>query len=271
MLRNIKGGSFTVICTILLILLAAMTFSSGCIKYLPTSNAGDTVVPPRSQESALTNTSSPMAKVPHMVSPVVSSPVKVTTPADYFRVNEIDPKPYITPDPYALPYRDHGNWTIGEQNRVQKVPQFTKKVVLRSNSTAFLINVTKGPLVVDLTYSPRFPNPDKTSTKGTNSFVFSNAEVIVFDEISNATVAKEGYGGIYSTDLHKKITVYREGPYVIAIRGNFIDVTMVIITGSAQKPVTTVPTSASENDERKGTAVPPGFPENPGNADGIFR
>jgi len=234
---------------------AIFVATAGCVRYFSGGDKGTQVV---SSESSLTETLSTPGNDPSRSSPEVALPAETSTPIGHIKVEEVDPNPYITPDPYRLPYRSHGNWTTGEPIRVSRIPQFTKNIVLRSNSTAFQLNVTEGPLVIDLTYKPVFSDPDRTSMGNvnsgddensevvTNSFVYSNAEVSVIDEISGKTVAKDGYNGVYSIDTDKKITIYSEGSYVIAISGNFIDVDMAIITGSA--PVgTTVPTSGSSD------------------------
>lgn len=244
----------------IIFLILMFVSSAGCIKYLPTSNGGDKGTQPVSPEPTVIDTPSPSADLPVNTSPAVPPAVVVTAPTASLKVAEVDPNPYITPDPYALPYRSHGNRTTGEPGQVTRIPEFTKNIVLHSNSTVFRVNVTKGPLVIDLTYKPRFSNPDQTnlgsagseesgsSGVSMNSFVFSNSEVTVIDEISGAVIAKEGYGGVYSSDLEKKITTYGEGPQIITLKGNFIEVTMAITTGSAPELVTPAPTTSEYGD-----------------------
>jgi hypothetical protein len=272
----------------IIFLILIFVSSAGCIRHLPIGNTGDTEAQAVPSVLPTTIATSPPGPGSSNQSPGVSPPVVVTTPPYYLNVETVDPGPYVTPDPYRIPYRDHGNWTTGEPDRVPRIPQFTKKVSLRSNSTAFQVNVTKGPLVIDLTYQPEFSNPDNTNLGSTdkglpsscnfedggsdcsdnsgtsggdsvsvnseentvamNSFVFSKAEVRVFDKnAGGAPIATEGYGGVYSSDLHKQITIYREGSYIITISGNFIDVNMAIITGSAQVPATPAPVSVSND------------------------
>jgi hypothetical protein len=229
--RNKKG---VLQCGTILLLLAVV-LSAGCIKYLPIGNAGANGTHPESPDSVAIDIPATSGTVSSGNSSVVPSAV-AATPSEKLEVVEVDPELYITPDPYRLPYRDHGNWTTVDASRIPKTPEFTKHIILRSNSTAFSVNVTKGPLVIDLTFSPQFTNPDMTSLEGTNSFVSSNAEVTVINSMTNVTVATEGYNWVYSTEDHKKITVYSDGSYIITLTGNFIDVTMAIITGSAQEP-----------------------------------
>jgi hypothetical protein len=250
----------------IILALLLLVLSAGCIRHLPLGSGADTVTPEATPlPSPAPSASSPGTGISNQTAvPNVSvavSPAPVT-----IRLAEVDPGPYVTPDPYGIPYRDHGNWSTGEPDRIPRIPEFTKQIILRSNTTAFHLNVTRGPLVIDLTYHPRFSNPDQTTldslvagdseTSGStetssdgrnygvamNSFVFSNAEISVIDEISGATVEKEGFGGIYSTDLEKRMTVYREGPFIITLKGDNIDVTMAIITGSAREVETPAPT-----------------------------
>ncbi len=171
-------------------------------------------------------------------------------PAPTLSVHEVSPDPYVTQDPYRLPYRDHGNWSTGEPVRAKKYPRFTKSYVLRSNSTAVRVNVTEAPLVIDLTFSPQFTNPDHTGIGGgtnedgsvrsgtsTNSFVYSTAVVTVHNEGSRSIVEQGGFGQGFNMDLEQKITIYREGKYVVTLTGNLIDVKMAITTGAgADKP-----------------------------------
>ena len=276
-----NGLNTTLKKTGIIFLLLLLVLSSGCIKSLLADKGEDKGSPTLPPEPGVNRSSS--GNIPITASITVSPHAVVTTPPDYIEVAGVDPRPYVTSDPYAIPYRDHGNWSNEEPARISRIPQFTKTVILRSNATAFQVNVTRGPLVIDLTYSPLFSNPDQTKQKSddsdsnddsgsteniaitdgrdnfddswsrsgyisnsavaTNSFVSSNAEVSVLNEISNGTVAQEGYGGIYSTDLHKQITIYREGPYIITLTGNFIDVNIAITTGSAREVVTPAPTS----------------------------
>lgn len=238
-------------------LLLLVILSAGCIRHLPIGNAGAN----ETQQDSLNSAAITATTLPGNVSSGNSTafPSAVTTPPETLEVAEVNPLPYITPDPYRLPYRDHGNWTTVDDNRVPRIPEYTKHIILRSNSTAFSVNVTKGPLVVDLTFSPQFSDPDQTKQGGdgsddsengvsTNSFIFSNAEVTVVDSLANVTVEKEGYNGVYSIENHKKITVYNNGSYVIALTGNFIDVNMAIITGSARE-ITPAPTPEYNNQE----------------------
>lgn len=188
-------------------------------------------------------------------------------PGPEFEADVVSPDPYITPDPYRLPYRDLQNRSESDlwvPYTVKRIPQFSKTFVLRSNSTAIRVNVTRGPLEIHLNFDPQFTDPDhskigRVETGGDeensevsgvqmSSFVYSNAEVNVINAESNGMVTRDGYNGIYSSDTKKVITIYREGPYVITLSGNFIDVGVKIFTGTAPQ-VTPEPTPAPEYDD----------------------
>jgi hypothetical protein len=249
----------------IIFLILMFVSSAGCIRHFQNNNSGETEGFSLSVGSAI-ETQSLSGDIPHSNPPSISSSVAITTPPEYIEVADVDPNLYVTPDPYRLPYRDHGNWTAIDSSRVPKIPQFTKSFTLRSNSSAIRVNVTQGPLIIDLTFSPFFENPDQTGDtsksypsddeeesddesdegpsrvlSGTFAFVYPYAEISVIDAITNETVAKEGYGGIYSSGTKNSITIYREGSFIVTLTGDFVKTDMKITTGSAAIK-TTVPT-----------------------------
>jgi hypothetical protein len=268
--------------TILLILLILLA-SAGCInKIFPKETATEQN---EEREALSSSPYPPYAPVTGDALTAGDPVVNGTPPPEKLEVEDASPFPYITPDPYRLPYRDHGNWTAIDLNRVPRIPQFTRSYVLRTNSTAVRVNVTQAPLIIDLMFSPVFTSPDQTgdtgksypsgddndeesdddsgsggsggssrALSGSYGFVYPGAEISVIDVLTNETVAKEGYGRIYSTDDNKRITLYRGGLYLITLEGDFMNVNMAITTGNAAvKPVATsqsaVP-SAWEREER---------------------
>lgn len=232
---------------ILLILMFVLT--TGCINSAQKVFGGES----RGEISAIVTSSNP--DLSGLDSGTTESPntllhLATPAPAPSLAVDEVSPAPYLTPDPYRLPYRDHGTWSTAEPVRAVKYPQFIKTYILRSNSTAVRVNVTQAPLVINLTYSPQWDNPDHTSVSSSvnedgsvrpgvsvNSFVYPTAVVSVYNEGSRSVIEQDGYGKGYSTDLAKKITIYREGTYIITLSGDFINVNMAITTGAgAEKP-----------------------------------
>ncbi|NMB78077.1 MAG: hypothetical protein GYA23_03160 [Methanomicrobiales archaeon] len=235
--------------------------SAGCIKVLQSGISGE-------KESQHVPPEFPFEASAQYEPDALPYPAEATTPVasqpdSTLQVDELSPKPYTTRDPYGLPYREHGNWSTREPARVARIPQFTKTVTLDGNTTVFRVNVTDGPLVVDLAFNPKFKNPDNTDAGNVcndedgvcedeekrygvfvNSFTYSKAEVAVRDGRSNGTVAKEGYGGIYSTDLKKQITIYNEGPFIIILSGDKVEITMTITTGTAREQV--IPTATPD-------------------------
>lgn len=169
------------------------------------------------------------------------------SPAQTLAVEVVSPDPYVTTDPYRLPYRDHGNWSTVDAVRVEKIPQYSKSFVLRSNATAVRVNAPEAPVVIDLTFNPKWDNPDQTK-ETSGSFVHSKALVTVHPDNSSAVLEQDGYGCGYSTETKKKITLYREGTVVITLSGDFIDVTMKVTSGGGLGPVATPKPSGYYND-----------------------
>lgn len=264
----------------IIILLLVLVSSAGCIKQFQNYTGGINGTPSESSEFTVIDPVSSQEGNPPGNSMGGSPSVAVTTPPGYIEVDEINPDPYVTSDPYRLPYRDLRNLSSSEPLRVVRIPQFMKKIVLRSNSTAFSVTVPQAPLVIDLTFSPLFESPDLTGPgltvdtsrkypphkgegesgeeeeeehrvlSGAFAFVYPQAEITVIDDITNETVAREGYGGIYSSDKNKKITLYHDGSYIVTLKGDFIDTDLKITTGSAvvRTPVVT-PTNTISEDE----------------------
>jgi hypothetical protein len=244
----------------IIFLLLIFVSSSGCVKNILNNTSGKTETQLVSPAPTAIDTPSSSGTVLPGKSPATPPIVVVTTPPGYIEVDQVDPGPYVTPDPYKLPYRDHGTWSTGEPDRATRIPQFTKSYVLRTDPTAIRVNVTEAPLVIDLTFRPRWADPDHTGTGSTanedgsvttgtsvNSFVYSTAVVTVYSENSHAIVEQDGYGKEFSVDLEKKITLYQEGSYIITLTGDFMDVNMAIITGSALTPVIAAPTSGTND------------------------
>ena len=249
--------------------------SAGCVKQVQTAISGDSIPEAASPVSVPSETIAPPGGISENTMPA-PAPVTVTpTPLPRFRVDDVDPYPYITPDPYRLPYRDFSNLTGNVSENKGRTPQFSRTVVLRSNATAFQVNVTRGPFVIDLTFKPLFEIPDQTGDTGSSypskdkedseetsdsggssgglsgskSFVYSNAEVLFINTHTNETVAAEGYGGIYSSGTEKTVRIYKEGPYIIVLTGNFIDVNIAITTSSLELPATPAPYSNTQYTE----------------------
>ncbi|NMB78858.1 MAG: hypothetical protein GYA23_07155 [Methanomicrobiales archaeon] len=220
---------------VLLLLLLSLA-SAGCVRSAQKMLDGDEPAAIYSSTGDLSDPKTSFAGAP--VSPSQLSPAGTNphTADSGLAAEVVSAYPYVTPDPYRLPYRDHGNWSTTEPVRVPKTPQFTRSFKLRSNSTAVKINVTQAPLIIGLAFTPQWTDPDHTATDGVNSFVYSKAVVSVYHDGSGAAIARDGFGNGYSSDLEKTIRIYREGTYVITLTGDFIDVTMSVTTGTAASP-----------------------------------
>lgn len=254
-----------VTCGLLLLILLAVA-SSGCIKTTQSLlNSGNTDIEDETiggYDPAFSDNT----RIPDVqVTPDASQTI---TPTGTFVVDEVSAYPYMTPDPYRLPYREMPNFSAQKPLRVTKIPQYEKSFVLRSNSTAVRFNATDVPIVIDMTFKPLWDNPDHTGgTRGesddegvqstgvsVNSFVFPSAVISVYPEGSTAAVAREGFGKEYSADSEKSMTLYREGSYVITLYGEFIDIELDITMGEGKdKPVAASQTSSlqSPDDEEE--------------------
>jgi hypothetical protein len=259
----------------ILFLILICVSSAGCIKQVQGAFGGDTGLQTTSPVPGPAEISPPSEVIADKGNFTITPTVVTPTPLPVFHVDEVNPQPYITPDPYRLPYRDFSNRTGNASDTSVRIPQFTRNLVLRSNSTAFRVNVIQAPFIIDLTFSPLFDNPDQTGDSGSSypsddeessdessdggsgelsgekSFVYSNAEIIIINTFTNETVATEGYGGIYSSDTEKTIRIYQEGPYIVALTGNFIDVNLKITTSSPELPATPVPYSYATSPEEE--------------------
>lgn len=252
----------------LIFLVILFIASAGCIKQVQAVISGDSGSEEAPYESLSTVTAVPTYSISGNVMSTLTPTTVTPTPVPHFRVDEVDPYPYITSDPYRLPYRDFSNRAGNVSDKSGRIPQFSRTFVLRSNATALQVNVTNGPFIIDLVFSPLFDIPDQTGDTGSSypsddeedteetsqggdssgglsgskSFVYSNAEILVINTHTNETVA-DGYGGIYSSDKTKILKIYKEGPYTITLTGNFIDVLIAITTSSQELPATPVPHS----------------------------
>jgi len=256
----------------IILLLVLFVFSTGCI------NSVQTVLSEKEADAGMGSPSG-YENFPGMDLPADPSgsgaldrvPVTATpSPARTLVVKEVSPDPYVTSDPYRLPYRDHGTWSTVDIARIPRIPEYSKEFILRSNTTAIRVDVAEGPLVLDLTFSPLFDKPDQTADTGSSypsedaddeeeedsggasgggtglrtgpaSFVYPYGEVTVIDIVTNATVAKEGYGCTYSSDKGKTMKVYKDGSFIVTLSGQFIDIKIKITTGSAPVVTTRVP------------------------------
>ncbi len=223
------------------ILLVMVVLSSGCINSVQAmlSGSGTDGGLPYEDEYP-----SGLSLVPGPDAPAGAAAVltPAPSPAQTLAVDVVSPDPYVTKDPYRLPYRDHGNWSTVDAVRVEKIPQYSKSFILRSNATAVRMNAPEAPVVIDLTFSPKWDNPDQTK-QASGSFVHSKALVTVHPDNSSAVLEQDGYGCGYSTETKKKITLYREGIFIITLSGDFIDVKMDVTSGEGATKPLTIPAS----------------------------
>ncbi|MFA5237640.1 MAG: hypothetical protein WC362_07295 [Methanoregula sp.] len=196
-------------------------------------------------------------------------PVPVITPAKSEIVTEVSP--ILTPDPYVIQHAARINQTP-QYAFLYRQPEFTKTYTLTGNAYGLLVNVVQGPLYIKYIVNPKYDClDDPDSCRGTVLVPVNNPymTITVRDNQTQEVVAKDGYGREYSSDTgnyHFTITsdssdstdtgtfnsepgpryipVYREGQFQITTQGNYLDVTVSIITGTSPDPLDTTKNSA---------------------------
>jgi hypothetical protein len=222
-----------------------------------------------------------MAVIPQ--STPTSPAIEVPSPTITDSVMEFFPQP--TPAPYVTPNETRINSTpVDYLSFLNRQPEFTKTFIMEGYPVGLLVNVTRGPLYVVFTVNPAIDclqNP--ASCAGTDAAPSNPYMTItVLDNQTNETVAEDGYGGIFSSDTGnynncnaqsnngqssgtisntyswvpndnvcsqsgpRYIKVYRSGQFQIILNGNYLDVTVSVITGSS--PQVTPSVTAGDDD-----------------------
>ena len=203
-------------------------------------------------------------KLPQSAPP--ANPVVMMTPAKSDIITEVTPD--LTPNPYVFPNATPINETPLQPAFQYNTPEFTKTYTLTGNAIGLLVNVAQGPLYVVYTVNPKYDcMEDPDSCRGTilvpvNSPYMS---ITVRNNQTNDIVAEDGYGRQYSSDTGsytfsnsgylstsvngqttmtsvtkpgpRYIPIYSAGQFQITIQGNYLDVTVSIITGTASNPL----------------------------------
>lgn len=262
----------------LIVILAAG--SAGCIKAAQNKLGGETTADTTNlQEQAN------VQAVPSTPTPV---PVPVLTPAKSDIVTEV--APYVTPNPYVIQHGARINSTP-QYNFLYRQPEFTKTYTLSSsNPVGLLVNVAQGPLYIVYTVNPK--NDCLTdSCRGTINQTVNRPymTITVRDNQTKDIVAEDGYAREFSSDtgryeftvtetsasndgsdtsddssdtesytsapIPRYIPVYKEGQFLITIEGDYLDVTVSVITGASPDPLdTTENTGASASSENSGNS-----------------
>ncbi|MFZ0005312.1 MAG: hypothetical protein WCA60_03580 [Methanoregula sp.] len=266
----------------LFLLIVLMAGSTGCIKIAQNAISGGSATGNISITpvvTAIPNTSPSV--IPQ--SNLTADPGVFMTPAMSDIVTEVTPD--VTPDPYVFPNATKINETPLQPAFQYLRPQFTKTYTLTGNAVGLLVNVAQGPLYVVYMVNPKFDClADPDSCRGTILVPVNNPymSITIRDNQTNEIVAEDGYGRQYSSDIgHYEISttgytttsvngqttvsttslpgprfipVYSSGQFQITIQGNYLDVTVAIVTGTAPNPLDaleksggTVPVSDSDD------------------------
>lgn len=254
MKRNMKAGPFMVLNTIVLILLAAMICSGGCVntllKSIDITQAGN--------ESSQNTTGMNITPVhPDIIRDSLQpAPVVEMTPAKSDVVTEV--APYLTPDPYPILHGTRINATP-KDNPLYRIPEFEKTYPLDGNMTGLLVNVVEAPLYIVYKVTPKYDcmvNPESCRGKLAASVNRPYMTMTVRDNQTHEIVAQDGYGREFSSDTGRYeitissiddagktvttkaspgpryIAIYKEGLYHITIEGNYLEVNVQILTGA---------------------------------------
>jgi len=247
----------------LLILIVLMAGSAGCIKLAQNAISRET-----------TPTTVPTITETPIVTPVALSqtnptpvPLPVLTPAKSDIVTEVTP--YETPNPYIFPNAIPINGTPQQPAFQYREPEFTKTYPINSsNPVGLLVNVVQAPLYIVYTVNPKYDClSDPDSCRGTVTVPVNRPymTITVRDNQTGDIVAQDGYGRIYSSDTGtytitytanlstsvngkqqqtytvepgpRYIAIYKDGQFQITINGDYLDVTVSIITGSSPNPL----------------------------------
>ncbi|HNX16954.1 MAG TPA: hypothetical protein PKM50_01340 [Methanoregula sp.] len=266
----------------MMVLLIVLTGCSGCIKVAQDSlsgepsftleNSPDVTDIPTLAENITVQTTIPTPTPAPELTPVKSDIVKDATPC-------------TTPNPYPILHGVRINSTP-QYAFLYRAPEYTKTYTLTGNAYGLVVNVVEGPLYIRYTVNPKYDClDDPDSCRGT---VFAPVNrpymtITVRDNQTQQIVAKDGYGREYSSDkgdysagsssgsssvsssydnsdkgnyAHEPspryIPVYKEGQFHITIEGNYLDVTVAVITGTAapleknpENPAGGIPASGS--------------------------
>ena len=266
MKRNICTGSgcfFLLVC----IMVVAMTGCSGCInKITKSAEGGNTVAPADPVQDV-----EPTVPGPQAPPPEIQRPVAHLTPMKSEVVMEVTP--FTTPDPYPAVHGVRINSTP-RYAFIYRQPEFTKTYSLKGNAVGLLVNVAQGPLYIKYTVNPKhdcLKGPD--SCRGT-VFVSVNRPymtITVRDNETREIVAVDGYAGEFSSNTGnykpsgsdsseesekttstgsadsvdyvedpgpRYIAIHKEGRFQVTMEGNYLDVTLSVITGASPDPFT---------------------------------
>ena len=252
----------------LVILGVLMVSSAGCIKIAQNALGGEKTGSTNSSATSPDSPSVSMAVIPPNAS--TSLPDNVPTPQITDSVTEFSPP--ATPDPYPIIHGVRINATP-QYSFLTRTPEFTRTYALAGNAVGLLVNVVQGPLYIEYTITPKYDClNDPESCRGTVLVPVNRPymTITVRDNQTQQIVAEGGYAREYSSDTGnyqytntvasadstengtytsepepRYLSIYREGQFQIIMDGDYLDVTISIITGEPPDMLTAQETSAS--------------------------
>jgi len=255
MKQNMNAGRFTAMWIMILLLLAALICSSGCIRMVQEST-----------HHILTGKEAPQNTIGLNITPthpeitrssLQQDPVVEMTPAKSDIVTEV--APFLTPDPYPIMHGTRINATPLE-NPLDRNPEFEKDYSLRGNSSGLLVNVAEAPLYIVYEVTPDYDclkEPESCRGTGKAPINIPYLTITVRDNQTQEIVAEDGYGREFSSDIGhyefvitktnadgsattttstpgpRSIKIYREGVFHVTLEGNYLNVNVKILTGTS--------------------------------------
>ncbi|MFA4859738.1 hypothetical protein [Methanoregula sp.] len=273
---------------ILATVIMLMLSSAGCINMITKSPEGGYIVTPSGSDPVRENATAP-APALQTPRPAPQSHMSQPTPIKTSGVSEFTPVP--TPDPYPVIHGVRVNST-SSYPFLYRQPAFTKKYTLNGSAAGLYVNVVQGPLYIRYNVTPKhdcLKDPD--SCRGTLNIPVNRPylTITVRDNETHEIVAENGYAGEYSSDTGnygrtvysgirddptentgtvvayagpRYIAIYREGQFQVTMTGNYLDVTVSVITGDSPDINTIQQTSAGITPVPSSTPVrrfPPGM------------
>ncbi|MDO8871956.1 MAG: hypothetical protein Q7V05_04385, partial [Methanoregula sp.] len=254
--KKSRKGLIPVLCTVVLILLAATTFSCGCVNKMLSKSTDDSGQVADSSPQSATGMGGPAALPDATTGSVYRVPIAEITPVKSEVVTEV--APVLTPDPYPILHGIRINNTP-QYNRLDRGVEYEKTFHLSGNATGLLVNVVEGPLYIIYEVTPKFDcmaSPGSCRGNLKSPVTRPYMTIIVRDNQTREIVAENGYAREFSSDTGnyefsiaskddagstttttstpgpRYIAIYKEGVFHITIEGNYLDVTVKILTGA---------------------------------------
>jgi len=260
-----KNNHTVLILSLLIVLLIS---SAGCIRIAENALGGEKSGSTDNVTTSPGVTAGSSATIPQ--SEFTPPPDNVPTPQITDSIVEFFPQP--TPDPYPIIHGVRINATP-QYSFLTRTPEFTKTYTMKGYPVGILLNVTQGPLYIEYTINPKYDClNDPESCRGTVLVPVNRPymTITVRDNQTQQIVAGDGYAREYSSDTGnyqytntvasadsteagtytsepepRYIAIYREGQFQIIMDGDYLDVTLSIVTGDPPDMLTSQEKSAS--------------------------